>query len=68
MPYQRVDTGDLITASGFNEVLIALEKLESRVLALESGTIGDQLTIIRLSPTSPFYRVGDPISVIGTNF
>ncbi len=68
MPYQRVEAGDLIAASDFNKVLTALEKLEARVQALESGPSGNQLTIISLSPTLPFYRIGDPISVIGTNF
>ena len=66
--FERVQRGDLISAAGFNEVLTALENLDARVLSLESGTHGDQLTIIRLNPTLSFYRVGNPVSVIGTNF
>ena len=69
MPYQRVDPGDLITAAGFNQLLDALETLETRVLALEAGApSGNQLTITRLEPVQAYYRIGDPLTVIGTNF
>lgn len=65
---QKVEPGDLITAEGFNQLLSALESLEGRIVALEGGTSSDQLTIIRLSPNLSYYRVGDSISVIGSNF
>jgi hypothetical protein len=67
--YTRVRPGDLITSTGFNDLLTALEDLEARVAAIENGTVsGGDLAITGLHPAVGPYRVGDTLTIFGRNF
>ncbi len=67
--FTRVDAGDLITETTFNQILEALEKLDVRVEALEaSAPDPGSLAITDLIPATGPYRVGDVLTVRGRNF
>lgn len=65
---QRVQPGDLITASLFNDLVGHLEGLEARVKALEeTGDGGAGAVVITALSPSPV-RVGQDLTIVGENF
>lgn len=67
---QQVQSGDLISAAFFNELIGQIESLDARVTALEEGDGGSPpagaVVITAVSPQPA--RVGHDITIVGENF
>jgi hypothetical protein len=68
-PFPNVLPGDLITADQMNQILQALSSLDVRVSNLEGSSVSANAVIISgLIPPSGSLKIGDQLTVLGSNF
>lgn len=68
LQFPTVKPGDLITAELINAIMRAVESLDKRVAALESGVAGEgSVVITEIKPSGPLH-IGDILTVLGRNF
>ncbi len=65
--FQRVQSGDLVTANLMNQMMAAIESLDTRLNSMTSSVPSNVLAITQVLPAGTV-RVGDKLQIIGGGF